>query len=393
MKYKVLFIPVLAVLASCNQPRSSKKTFTVIGTITGNPGKMIYLFEAPIAARETFIMDSSAIGKDGNFSLHTDKKEAAAYILRIDNNEYPVTALINDTDAITLNVTYNKNYSQIPETYEVKGSPASSRLKEFMTALTKSEEALYVTDKNSDSLSRLKIKDSALAALRQEREHMKDSLKDYVLSAITQSNNPALTMFELGNYQSIALVPGYKLDPFTDEDTRSIVNGLVKKFPDHEGLTALKRILDEQAGSISGSWIGKQAVDFALPDPNGNVFKISSFRGKYLLVDFWASWCVPCRMENPNVVKAYNRFKNKNFTILGVSLDTDKTSWLKAVKDDHLVWTQISELKGWDSQPVSIYNFGQEGIPYNILVDPQGKIIGERLRGEELEQKLVSVLK
>ena len=100
-------------------------------------------------------------------------------------------------------------------------------------------------------------------------------------------------------------------------------------------------------------------------------------------------------MENPNVVAAFNKFKNKNFTILGVSLDNPggKDKWLKAIKDDHLTWTQISDLKGWESAVVPVYNFGEAGIPYNILVDPQGKIIAERLRGAELESKLQEVLK
>ena len=119
-----------------------------------------------------------------------------------------------------------------------------------------------------------------------------------------------------------------------------------------------------------------------MQDLNGKDISISSFRGKYLLIDFWASWCGPCRMENPNVVKAYNEFKAKNFTILGVSLDKDKDSWKKAIAQDHLNWPQMSDLKYWNSQAVE--TFGFQGIPFNVLVDPSGKVIAQELRGEEL---------
>jgi thiol-disulfide isomerase/thioredoxin len=110
-----------------------------------------------------------------------------------------------------------------------------------------------------------------------------------------------------------------------------------------------------------------------------------------VLVDFWASWCGPCRRENPNVVEAFNKYKNKNFTILGVSLDLKKEAWQKAIVDDNLNWTHISDLKQWGSEVVPLY--GIQGIPFNVLVDPGGKVIAENLRGEELNQKLQEVLK
>jgi peroxiredoxin len=178
----------------------------------------------------------------------------------------------------------------------------------------------------------------------------------------------------------------------------SIVNNTLKKFPDHEGWAAFKGQLDvekiRQQQQADKSWVGKQAPEIAMPDPNGNVVKLSSYRGKYVLVDFWASWCKPCRDENPTVVAAYNKYKKKNFDILGVSLDNPggKDKWLAAIKKDNLAWTQVSELKGWETSAVVVYGFGQEGIPYNILVDPQGKIIAERLRGPALEAKLAEAL-
>ena len=132
------------------------------------------------------------------------------------------------------------------------------------------------------------------------------------------------------------------------------------------------------------------APDITMPDVNGTNLSLSSFKGKYVLVDFWASWCVPCRAENPNVVAAYNKYKSKNFTILGVSLDKTKDAWVQAIKQDGLTWNHISDLKFWNSEAVALYGFN--GIPYNVLLDPTGKIIADNLRGGELETKLAEVL-
>jgi thiol-disulfide isomerase/thioredoxin len=136
--------------------------------------------------------------------------------------------------------------------------------------------------------------------------------------------------------------------------------------------------------------VGTDAIDFSQPDTTGVPVSLSSFRGKYVLVDFWASWCGPCRMENPNLVEAYHRFKNKNFTVLGVSLDIKKENWQRAIADDKLSWTHISDLKRWESVVVPMYKI--QGIPFNVLVDPEGKVIAENLRGSFLQQKLEQVL-
>ena len=137
--------------------------------------------------------------------------------------------------------------------------------------------------------------------------------------------------------------------------------------------------------------VGQEAPDFTMNDTTGKPVSLSSFRGKYVLVDFWASWCGPCRAENPNVVKAYNQYKNSNFTILGVSLDKTKDAWEKAIADDHLTWNHVSDLQYWDNAAAKLY--GVQAIPANFLIDPNGKIIAKNLRGDELDEKLAQVLK
>lgn len=136
--------------------------------------------------------------------------------------------------------------------------------------------------------------------------------------------------------------------------------------------------------------IGSEAIDFSQADPDGKLVSLSSFKGKYVLVDFWASWCRPCRVENPNVVRAYHTFKGKNFTVLGVSLDNNRQQWLKAIDADKLAWPQVSDLKGWNNEAAALYRV--QTIPQNMLVDPAGKIIAKDLRGPELQSRLAELL-
>lgn len=148
----------------------------------------------------------------------------------------------------------------------------------------------------------------------------------------------------------------------------------------------------EQLAKMKSVALGAIAPDFAMADTSGKVVKLSSFRGRFLLVDLWASWCGPCRQENPNVVRTFNKYKDRNFTVLGVSLDRPdaKDKWIKAIKDDGLTWTHVSDLKFWNNEVAQMY--GVQAIPQNFLLDPNGKVIAKNLRGDALDAKLAEVL-
>ncbi len=156
---------------------------------------------------------------------------------------------------------------------------------------------------------------------------------------------------------------------------------------DNSNVKATQKRIDDKRGTM----VGYKATNFAQADPNGKMVQLSDFKGKYVLVDFWASWCRPCRMENPNVVAAYNKFKSKGFTVLGISMDSNREAWLAAIQQDMLAWTQLSDLKGWGNEVGKLY--GVSGIPANYLIDKDGKIIAKDLRGPALEEKLAEVLK
>jgi peroxiredoxin len=365
--------------------RNADKIFTA-GQGAKLSGKVL-LVEIPFGKDQNIqALDSAPVtGANASFELNAKGKKDGVYELVFGDNIMAIP-LIDDENTVSLDIDLGKQ----EDFFEVSGSPATNGMKEFIANFSKKKGALDKITENMDSLRKTNAPDSVLALVAAEKSDALAAVNKYSLDFLKTANDPTLIGFIL-NWASLG---------FTQQQFEQNLYNYQKKYPDNEVLADMKKKYDlqkalaqqetQQQQSMASSWIGKQAPELDLPDVTGKTVPLASFKGKYLLVDFWASWCGPCRAENPNVVKAYGEFKNKNFAILGVSLDKDKQSWQQAVKEDRLEWAQVSDLKEWNSKAVGIYQF--QGIPFNVLIDPDGKVISQELRGPALEDKLKQVL-
>lgn len=381
----------LVLTLSC-QPKK-KGSFSVSGTFKNadklaaveGPISKVYLLEIANGKDQPVILDSAKIPvSNGSFSLSANTKTQEIFELAFGNNAILVP-IINDAEEIKVTVDLGKK----DDFYEVSGSEASNQLKDLVNIFGKKNFEVERTMADLDSVKRANAPDSVLLAATNQKNAAIQDLNTYLKQFINTNTNATVC----------ALALSWSSRTFSQTDFEHTLGDLVKKYPDNTVIQGLKQNYDQQVAQMASGqnqptangWTGKPAPELSLPDANGRMISLASFRGKYLLVDFWASWCGPCRLENPNVVKAHDKFKGKNFAILGVSLDKEKDPWQQAIREDKLDWTHVSDLKYWNSKAVDVFKF--EGIPFNVLIDPQGKVVGESLRGDQLENKLQEVLK
>jgi peroxiredoxin len=373
---KLLFI-IAALLPSLVFAQTGTETFTVNGKIGNlNTPAKVYLLHQIGANR---IADSAMI-VNGSFTITGAVLDPANAFLVLAHHGEGLDKLdkLTDVSGFFLDKGTMQISSDKDSIYNAKitGSPINDENRELN---------LQLKSVNDDANKLAAERNSASQSQQNSAEFQRNmQAKGKALQDKQRSILEGFVVVHPNSYLSLLVLNQLGRQSADPMDMDRLFNGLSASLKG----TELGAGLNKSIGNAKITAVGALAPDFTQPDVNGTPVKLSSLRGKYVLIDFWASWCGPCRMENPSVVKAYNKYKSKNFTILGVSLDRPdaKADWLGAIKKDGLTWTQVSDLNFWSNGAAVLYFV--QSIPANFLLDPNGKIIAKDLRGTDLDDKL-----
>ena len=355
--------------------------YSIKGTVNNSKDGYVYL--ETLRDKRWVVLDSVKSEK-GKVDFKGSADEVDIYRLRFSNNDF--LPLVLNSDTIVFAADANDLLTSVVYTGSKENTTYADFNKKIMSFnKTHSELAAIL-----DSLKHVAASSIFATNCMNQIKATEADMKVYVQESIA-ANTGSPIVFSMLSYAD------WENDfPFIE----TITTAIKQKQPKYKYTESLvtnvsqyKTYLAEKAAKEKGNpaAVGKEAPEFVLPDVKGKMVRLSSYRGKYVLLDFWASWCGPCRQESPNVVKAYQRFNGKKFDILSVSLDDSKDKWLNAIEKDHLTWTHVSDLKAWESSVVRLYQV--EGIPATFLLDPNGVVIARDLRGNALEEKLDELLK